>query len=371
MRLRVRSRAGVSNINVDATSTLADLYQIIAASASMLFILTHIPCILSHYIPTSYPPLTTNAVRFLLLVRSISVIAVHNARHKTVCIGFPPKPVTEPATTVLSTVLRDGDVIVAQPGASPPASATPSSNQPPATATTATLSTAAGVVPPTNTAVSAPSAPSSNAAANSLAAHGDVVMREVPDDNSCLFRSVNSLLGRPSRSPGFLRNVIARHVVSHRDKYTDAMLGRSTDEYAAWILSDNAWGGAIELSILAAHFQLQLAAFDVHTMRLDRYAETEAFPTVGFLIYDGIHYNYTALSLAGASKDADVTQFDASDMHVVEKVRQLAQHLHDTKSYTDTASFKLKCLQCNTLLKGEQQAVEHAKATGHSQFDES
>lgn len=196
-------------------------------------------------------------------------------------------------------------------------------------------------------------------------------MREVPDDNSCLFRSVNALLGHPSRSPGHLRDVIARHVVSHRDVYTAAMLGRSTDEYAAWILSDTAWGGAIELSILASHFRQQLAAYDVHTMRLDRYAGTEGFPTVGFLIYDGIHYNYAALSLAGASQDADVTQFDAGDTYVVEKVRKLAQMLHDTKSYTNTASFSLKCLQCGTLLTGEKQALQHATSTGHDQFDES
>lgn len=275
--------------------------------------------------------------------------------------GFPPKTLQAPDTNLVSSVFRNGDVIIVNKSAQ-------NSNQ---NHTTAPKQHVAPVQSfSENPPVSSTSEPKQSANANdSIASQGSIVLREVPDDNSCLFRSVNSILGFPSRSPAYLRQIIAEHVMNNQDQFSEVVLGKTCADYAAWILSDHAWGGAIELSILARHFQVQIAAFDVHTMRLDRYGEDNHFPTVGFLIYDGIHYNYVALSLSD-SIDMDIFQFDSSDAYVVQKVRQLAQHLHDSKSYTDTASFKLTCMQCGITMKGEQQALEHAKTTGHSQFDE-
>lgn len=195
-------------------------------------------------------------------------------------------------------------------------------------------------------------------------------MREVPDDNSCLFRSLNALLGDPSRSPTYLRQIVAKHIMNNQEEFSEAALGRPHADYAAWMLSDHAWGGPIELSILARHFRVQFAAFDVRTMRLDLYDENVDFPTVAYLMYDGIHYNYVALSLSGTSLDADITQLDPTDSYARGKVRELAQKLHDSKSYTNTASFSLVCKQCGVTIEGQQQALEHAKSTGHSQFDE-
>ena len=40
------------------------------------------------------------------------------------------------------------------------------------------------------------------------------------------------------------------------------------------------------------------------------------------------------------------------------------------RSYTDTATFALRCGQCRTPLKGEKDATKHAKETGHTQFVE-
>jgi ubiquitin thioesterase OTU1 len=43
---------------------------------------------------------------------------------------------------------------------------------------------------------------------------------------------------------------------------------------------------------------------------------------------------------------------------------------HAARAFTDTASFTLRCGACQLGLKGEKEAVEHAKATGHSNFTE-
>jgi ubiquitin thioesterase OTU1 len=60
----------------------------------------------------------------------------------------------------------------------------------------------------------------------------------------------------------------------------------------------------------------------------------------------------------------------AARAQVTAAVEALIKRLHDGKKYTDTANFTLRCGTCNTGLKGEKEAVEHAKATGHQNFQE-
>lgn len=256
--------------------------------------------------------------------------------------------------TPVSKVLRNGDLIIIQP------STIPTQNEP-----------TAGKSNPIQPAHQQQQS-SSKGDGTSIASHGEMLLREVADDNSCLFTSVSNLLGQGNRKPSFFRQIISQAILSNPTEYSEAVLGKAPMDYAAWIQSDHAWGGAIELAILADHFQVQLAAFDVHTMRLDRYAQDRDFGTIAFLIYDGIHYNYVALSLdGGRRKESDITQFNPKDEIAVEKIKKIAQTLHDNKQYTNTASFNLRCGQCGMSLTGEKHALEHAKATGHTQFDES
>ena len=48
----------------------------------------------------------------------------------------------------------------------------------------------------------------------------------------------------------------------------------------------------------------------------------------------------------------------------------LVKKLHDARAFTDTANFTLRCGVCNQGLKGEKEALEHAKSTGHQNFQE-
>ena len=43
---------------------------------------------------------------------------------------------------------------------------------------------------------------------------------------------------------------------------------------------------------------------------------------------------------------------------------------HNARQFTDVANFTLRCGACQKGLKGEKEALEHAKATGHSNFSE-
>lgn len=47
------------------------------------------------------------------------------------------------------------------------------------------------------------------------------------------------------------RALIARTVADDPETFTEAFLERPNAEYCAWILDEQKWGGAIELSILS------------------------------------------------------------------------------------------------------------------------
>ena len=44
--------------------------------------------------------------------------------------------------------------------------------------------------------------------------------------------------------------------------------------------------------------------------------------------------------------------------------------LFQKREFTDVTGFALRCLICNTPLKGQSQAQDHAKSTGHMNFGE-
>ena len=79
------------------------------------------------------------------------------------------------------------------------------------------------------------------------------------------------------------------------------------------------------------------------------------------------HYN------EGAPKDMDITIVPAAGAGAEAadaKARRVVGEAHAARQFTDTANFSLRCLVCQQGLKGEKEAVEHAKQTGHQNFGE-
>ncbi len=74
------------------------------------------------------------------------------------------------------------------------------------------------------------------------------IMRRIIDaDNSCLFNSVSYCLNRNRDfCPRSYREIISRIILSNQDKYSEAFLGKTPQEYSRWILMDSSWGGDIE-----------------------------------------------------------------------------------------------------------------------------
>ncbi|MCJ1256329.1 ubiquitin-specific protease otu1 [Lignoscripta atroalba] len=202
-----------------------------------------------------------------------------------------------------------------------------------------------------------------------------LLLRIMPDDNSCLFRAFGSAFFGAMDNMTELRSLIAQNIQAQPDIYPQVVLEQPPDDYARWIQSEDAWGGAIELDILSKHFDIEICSIDVQTLRIDRF--NEGRPSRCILVYSGIHYDVIALSpsdppynRAYAPPEFDTKIFDASDQIVLERAVELCKILQGQHYFTDTAAFDVRCNVCGTACKGEKGATEHARQTGHYDFGE-
>ena len=115
-------------------------------------------------------------------------------------------------------------------------------------------------------------------------------------------------------------------------------------------MQPSSWGGAIELSILASHYNAEIASIDVETGRIDRFQpSTGKASQRAVLIYSGIHYDAATLApMADAPADFHQTMFpiegeDAQTDNVLKAASKLVDILRAKHSYTNTTTFDLRC----------------------------
>lgn len=196
--------------------------------------------------------------------------------------------------------------------------------------------------------------------------------RVVPADNSCLFTSVFYVVEGGVYDPACapeMRGLIAQIVSSDPAAYSEAVLGKSNEEYCAWIRRDDTWGGAIELSILSKFYQCEICVVDTQTVRVDRFGEDAGYQKRVLLIYDGIHYDPLQREARGSGAPAH-TVFSTSDNVILAQALELADEARRKRQFTDVNRFALRCMVCQTGLVGQKEAREHAKMTGHTNFGE-
>ncbi|KAG9332701.1 hypothetical protein JZ751_014800 [Albula glossodonta] len=196
--------------------------------------------------------------------------------------------------------------------------------------------------------------------------------RVVPADNSCLFTSVFYVVEGgvydPSCAPE-MRGLIAQIVASDPASYSEAVLGKTNEDYCAWIRRSDTWGGAIEVSILSKFYQCEICVVDTQTVRVDRFGEDAGYRKRVLLIYDGIHYDPLQRETPG-SEAPPQTVFSAADDVILAQALELADEARRKRQFTDVNRFTLRCMVCQTGLVGQAEAREHAKETGHTNFGE-
>ena len=168
--------------------------------------------------------------------------------------------------------------------------------------------------------------------------------------------------------------MIASVVSSDQEKYSEAFLGRNNSDYTRWILTKDAWGGAIEVQILSEYFQVEIVVVDTMSGSFTRFGESNNFPTRMVLIYDGIHYDALARAFSTSSPvERDVTRFEVGSPAFTaaqSAAMELVHRLHRERAFTDTAGFTLRCGTCGEGVRGEAEAQAHALRTGHTNFRE-
>ncbi|KAF8057140.1 OTU2 [Scenedesmus sp. PABB004] len=203
---------------------------------------------------------------------------------------------------------------------------------------------------------------------------GAVTRRVIPSDNSCLFTAVGYVMEHDRGRAAALRRVIADTVAADPVTYNEGFLGQENADYCAWITNTKHWGGGIELAILAAHYGRQIAAYDIQTKRVDVYGEASGYGERVMLLYDGLHYDALAVAaFEGAPEALDVTVLTVGSAEAAAAgagADALVAACHAARQFTDVANFTLRCAVCQVGLKGEAEAVAHAKDTGHSNFAE-
>ncbi|KAI4731593.1 OTU-domain-containing protein [Aureobasidium sp. EXF-10728] len=207
---------------------------------------------------------------------------------------------------------------------------------------------------------------------------GVLVLRVMPDDNSCMFRALGSaVLGDALDAMNELRSMVAQTIQANQDLYTAGMLEKAPDDYCRWIQREDSWGGGIELAILSQQFDIEICSINVQDLRIDRFNEGKSRRCI--LIYSGIHYDVVAVSPGqGTSPEFDRKIFEVAQIEGMEgedggalqAARELCQILQQRHYFTDTHGFTIKCNVCGWTGKGEQGATEHAKQTGHMNFGE-
>eukprot|EP00271_Cylindrocystis_brebissonii_P022927 TRINITY_DN906_c0_g1_i1.p1 TRINITY_DN906_c0_g1~~TRINITY_DN906_c0_g1_i1.p1 ORF type:complete len:211 (+),score=40.56 TRINITY_DN906_c0_g1_i1:129-761(+) len=203
----------------------------------------------------------------------------------------------------------------------------------------------------------------------------DIVVRRVmASDNNCLFSAVCYVMEHSREKAAELRQIIAATIMSNPEKYSDVVLGKPNAEYCEWILNPEKWGGAVELAILSDYYGREIAAYDTQSRRCDVYGQDKGYSERVLLIYDGIHYDALAVApFPDAPEDIDRSIFSTggSELAMLDrKARMLVDTAHRERKFTDTANFTLRCAQCQAGLKGQKEAIEHAKSTGHNNFQE-
>ncbi|OMP88043.1 putative ubiquitin thioesterase otu1 [Diplodia seriata] len=343
MRIRVRGPSGVTTITLEEHATVAELQSTIAEKSG---------------------------------------VPVFDLKY-----GYPPQPLDisqfDPVTALSDTGLKlNGEQLVVVPrdvGAQlshPMADSTPGRAAPLPGSQQAKENQESGLQQPLSLSRNAKDVETDPPEVAVPEADGTLILRVMPDDNSCLFRALGSaVMGESLDVMHELRAIVAAAVQANPIDYNEAVLQKSPDDYCRWIQRDESWGGDIELNILSQHFDIEICSIDVQSLHIYRYNEGK--PRRCILVYSGIHYDTIALNpsspphtKADMPPEFDLKQFDAIDDVVLNKALELCQILQSRHYFTDTAGFAIKCNVCGWKGNGESGALEHAKQTSHMDFGE-
>lgn len=200
----------------------------------------------------------------------------------------------------------------------------------------------------------------------------NLILRNVPDDNSCLFNAISlAVTGSIDWQRLNLRGIVAETIRRSPEVYSEAILGRPLEDYCVWIQKPESWGGAIELGILSKHLDIRIVAYDIDLGSPITFQDETNPPALFIaLVYSGIHYDTLVVNpVLSMDKARDLGKWDDDD-GITSAAERLVKLLQSKNYATNTTKFRVRCLECFEVLVGEMGASRHANRTGHYRFGE-
>lgn len=195
----------------------------------------------------------------------------------------------------------------------------------------------------------------------------DVVAKKhnIPDDNSCLFHAIIFLLNC-RESVQTMREAIANAVKQNPNRWNGAVLGKSNDEYASFILDSNKWGGQIELNILCSIVKVEIASIDIESGRIDIYGQDADYTERVYMLFSGIHFD--AIVFTELSSSIEKKRVLKEDTVALKAAEDLASQLRKGGAFVNQQTMHLVCATCGFEMNGDYEARCHAGSSGHTDF---
>ena len=191
-----------------------------------------------------------------------------------------------------------------------------------------------------------------------------VKKKTIPADNSCLFNSINFAINQSITEPEIIRGIISSEILNNPIDYNEAILERPVDDYCDWILRGDSWGGGIEISILSKYFSVIIAVVDIQNITFEYFGD--GYSQIIYLLYNNVHYDVFYKEDNGKITGL----FDVKDEKSKNEIMEICKELQKHQKYLDIQMFSVKCMQCNFLMKGQNDVIEHTKKTGHTNFSQ-
>lgn len=190
----------------------------------------------------------------------------------------------------------------------------------------------------------------------------------VPHDNSCLFAGVDFLMHNGifrGNAAENLRKICIDKIKRNPEKYTQVYLGQNVQDYCDWLILSTSWGGENEILILAELFDIQISVVQLETLSILTYSPpkmTENLKRI-YILYTGQHYD------AIIDEDNQRFVFEADDYAIYDSLALSCAEFHKLAwevSLKTRSRKRIKCMECQAILKDNEDFKDHCSNTIHS-----
>ena len=189
--------------------------------------------------------------------------------------------------------------------------------------------------------------------------------KSIPADNCCLFNAINYAMNQSITEPEVIRSIISMVILDNPTEYNKAVLEKDPEDYCEWIMRGDSWGGGMEIAILSKYFMLNIGVVDIKNLTIEYFGNN--YSNTIYLLYDNVHYDVFYYE----TDDKKITGvFKSDDTKAKDEILEIAAELKRHKQYVDTQNYSIKCMECNFLMKGNDDVIEHSKKTGHTNFNQ-